>query len=171
MIKLALLFPFSLANLTTTQDDPALKAYQKLETLVGTTWAGNIVGPQGMVEVKAEFVWGPNKSAVKAISSIAADPKNPMISESYYAYLKKDKKLIYMDVHGGPEAYSGFGWMEADKIILEFQHAGHKDVEYKVAISFPKPEVMKTEFWMKQGAEWKPLMSYDRTKVKGNELK
>jgi|CXWL01.1.fsa_nt_gi hypothetical protein len=166
MKKITCSLILALCCIASSQDDPALRAYQKFVTLVGTKWVGTIEGPQGKVEVAAEFVWGPNQSAVKAISSIAVDPKKPMISESYYAYVKKDKKMVYMDIHGGPEVYAGDGWMEGDKVILEFQHTGHKEVEYKVAISFPKEDVMKTEFWSKQGTEWKPIMSYDRKKVK-----
>jgi hypothetical protein len=87
-------------------------------------------------------------------------------SEALYTWLPNEKKLLYMDMHGEPSAYMGYGKMQGEDILIEFKSMDQKDAEYRVVIKFPKPDVMTTEISAKKDGNWVLLIGYDRNKVK-----
>jgi len=109
------------ASPTAKQD---LAPLEKMATMIGGTWRGEVRSPDGPLKVEFTYKRHPDGKGVLGEGVIGKGSKNPLYVRSQFGWDPVAKTVYYFDTHDSETLYFGHISLEKDDLVFTFSPIG-----------------------------------------------
>lgn len=103
---------------------PDLSALDKMATMVGGTWRGELKGPEGPLLIEFTYKRHPDGKGVIGEGVIGKGSKEPLWVHSQFGWDPVAKAVYYFDTHDSETLYFGHVNLEKEDMVFTFSPIG-----------------------------------------------